>query len=103
MLRKIFLVTALSVGLLSCGEVSPYTNEDGSINAEKIYKAHCAICHGDNGRKGFANSSILPESQLSEKERILVITNGRGTMSPYKMVLSEKEIEAVAKYTMTLK
>jgi len=103
MVRTFILASVLSTGFLSCSDHSSYENENGSISGAKVYKAHCTICHGEDGRKGFANSSILPESELSEKERILVIANGRGTMSAYKNVLTDKELEAVAQYTLTLK
>lgn len=92
----------VSLTLASCGGNSSADSGAAELSGEKIYKKHCAICHGENGRKGFADAKILPESQLSLEERILLITNGRNTMMPYRGVLSEKEIEAVAKYTLTL-
>lgn len=86
----------------SCGGEST-SQENEEISGQKIYKTHCAICHGDNGRKGFADAKILPESDLNLEERILLITNGRNTMMAYRGVLSEEEIEAVAEYTLSLK
>lgn len=45
----------------------------------------------------------LTASELNKEERIHVITNGRNTMAAYKSLLSEKEIAAVAVYTLKLK
>lgn len=87
----------------SCGGDGSSQSADEEISGAKIYKTHCAICHGDDGRKGFADAKILPESSLTLEERIQLITNGRNTMMPYSGVLSEEEIEAVAKYTLSLK
>jgi len=87
----------------SCGGDGSSQSSDEEISGAKIYKTHCAICHGDNGRKGFADAKVLPESELTVAERIQLITNGRNTMMPYSGILSEEEIEAVAQYTLSLK
>jgi cytochrome c6 len=101
--RRKILISIACISLFSCGGESSRSAGDQEISGEKIYKTHCAICHGDDGRKGFADAKVLPESTLTETERIQLITNGRGTMMPYSGVLSEKEIEAVAKYTLSLR
>lgn len=46
---------------------------------------------------------MLPDSRLSVEERVLLITHGKGTMMPYKGILSKEEIRQVAEYTLTLK
>lgn len=68
----------------------------------EIYKKQCAICHGNNGRKGLAGAKMIPESKLDLQERIALITNGKGSMMPYKDILSKDEIARVAEYTLTL-
>ena len=45
----------------------------------------------------------LTQTKLTVEEKIQVITNGRKLMTPFKGLLSEKQIEAVAKYTENLK
>lgn len=101
-MRNFFLIAFICLLVWSCGGEGT-AQEKEEISGQKIYKTHCAICHGDDGRKGFADAKILPESGLSLEERILLITNGRNTMMAYRGVLSEEEIEAVAEYTLSLK
>ena len=45
---------------------------------------------------------MIPESKLDLQERIALITNGKGSMMPYKDILSKDEIARVAEYTLTL-
>lgn len=102
-MRSTLLISFFSLLAWSCGDSGSSRAGDEEISGVKIYKTHCAICHGDDGRKGFADAKVLPESGLRLEERILLITNGRNTMMPYSGILSEEEIEAVAEYTLSLK
>lgn len=68
-----------------------------------IYKQHCVVCHGMKGNLGVNGSGDLTASTLTLEEAVEVITNGRNTMMPYKMILKEDEIASVAKYLQTLK
>jgi mono/diheme cytochrome c family protein len=92
-----FTIAAACSGPSGGGEATPAEG-----NAVGLYTKHCAICHGDDGRKGFAGARALPESALTLEERIGIITRGKGTMMPFEHVLSRAEIEAVARYTLTL-
>jgi cytochrome c6 len=102
-MRNLAFISFFGLLVWSCGGDGSSQSADEEISGAKIYKTHCAICHGDNGRKGFADAKILPESTLTLEERIQLITNGRNTMMPYSGVLSKEEIEAVAQYTLSLK
>lgn len=51
-----------------------------------------------DGQKGLSGAGDLTRSKLSIKERIKIIRNGKGSMIPYKNILSKKEIRAVAGY-----
>ncbi|MCZ4407880.1 cytochrome c [Cryomorphaceae bacterium 1068] len=102
-MRNLSFILFFCLLVCSCGGGSSSQSADEKISGPKIYKTHCAICHGDDGRKGFADAKVLPKSALTLEERILLITNGRNTMMPYSGVLSEDEIEAVAQYTLSLK
>ncbi len=86
----------------SCAESDASVVKIEEISGAKIYKQHCRICHGDDGRKGFAKAAIIPESTLSLDERVALITRGKGKMMPYTDVLNKEEIKAVAEYTFTL-
>ena len=51
------------------------------------------------GASGAAN---LQQSILTLEERITVVANGRGAMTPFKAILDEEEIAVVSTYTMEL-
>lgn len=103
---KLWLVFLSLVALaVACGH-SPAGEEAGKAkkpDGEKIYKTYCITCHGLYGNMGGGGAFNLQVSKLNEEERILVITNGRNAMTPFKTLLSAEEIEAVAKYTLQLK
>jgi mono/diheme cytochrome c family protein len=86
-----------------CGTETKNIKADNGISGFQIYKQHCVTCHGDNGRMGLNGAKPLPESKMTQEERITHITNGKGAMQPYKGILSTEEIKAVAEYTFQLK
>ena len=63
---------------------------------------YCKSCHGKKGSLGLGGAAKLTKSTMSLEERIDVITNGKGKMTPFGALLSEKELLAVAKFTETL-
>ena len=69
------------------------------VSGFAVFKKHCVSCHGIDGRMGLNGAKSIPESALNLEDRIKHITNGKGAMQPYKGVLSEEEIKAVAAYT----
>jgi len=69
----------------------------------QIYNAACVDCHGVDGKMGLNGAKDLTVSALSHEEKINIITNGKGLMSPFKGRLSEEEIEAVATYVDSIK
>lgn len=74
------------------------------ISGYEIYRTRCVNCHGADGRAGLNGAKQLPDSPLSVQQRIEVVINGQNNVMPaFKTLLSQKEIEAVAKYTMELK
>lgn len=78
------------------------TKTAAKIDGAKIYKQYCVTCHGLYGDMGASGAANLKESKLSLEERINVVTNGRNTMTPFKSLLNEEKIKAVAEYTMKL-
>ncbi|NNE26366.1 MAG: cytochrome c [Saprospiraceae bacterium] len=98
MLKKLIMVCGFGVALYACAPASK-TN----IDAAKLYKTHCVICHGIDGKLGINGAKDLTVSPMTFKERVNNITNGAGTMQAFKDILSKEEIEALAKYTLTLK
>ena len=84
----------------ACGsDNTPDKEPDG----QAIYNKHCVICHGLDGKKGFAGAGDLTVSEMSHKDMFSIISNGKQDnpgkiMTPFKGVLSKKEIEAVATF-----
>ena len=74
-----------------------------STNAGEIYVKFCVNCHGDNGMLGKFGAANLAFSTMGTKQKIDIISNGKGVMAPYKDDLSTEEIEALAVYLTTLK
>ncbi len=72
-------------------------------DGQKIYKQRCVTCHGLYGDMGASGAHDLSKSELPLAERKLVITNGRGAMTPFNTQLNEEQIAAVAQYTLELK
>lgn len=77
------------------------THQKAASGAE-IYKKYCINCHGANGTLMTNGAKNLQLSNLSLEERILIVTQGRNVMTAFKNTLSENQIEAVCKYTLTL-
>lgn len=73
-----------------------------TIDGKEVYQANCLVCHGPNGDMMASGATDLTISTLSLEEKIDQITNGAGMMMPYKGILDEASIEAVAKYSMEL-
>ena len=100
--NSFYLLTLLIIW--SCGSNSgDAVAEKPEQTASELFKTHCAICHGSDGRKGFAGAKLLPESILTIDERIAIITKGKGAMMAYESVMTSAQIKAVAEYTTTLK
>lgn len=103
-MNKLLLFVGIMGIVLACGNAESPAQEtaEAKPDGEKIYKQYCIACHGLYGDMGASGAFNLQTSQLSLEERILVITSGRNAMTPFEALLDEKEIKAVAKYTMKL-
>ncbi len=100
------LITCLAILMATCSQTSSMKDNATSStppDGEKIYKISCGMCHGPDGKLGINNATDLTKSKMPLVERIAIITNGRGTMTPMNGILSKDEIYAVAEYSMTLK
>ncbi len=74
-----------------------------SLDGLKLFKTHCAICHGFKGDLKLNGSKDLTKSEISLNEAVAQVYFGRGLMQPYKGLLSDAEIIAVSKYSETLR
>ena len=86
--------------IIACGSSGP--SPEMIAEGEKTYKKLCVACHGPDGKLALNGAKMFSESTLTWEERISVVTNGKNAMTPYKGVLSEAEIKAVAAYTIEL-
>jgi uncharacterized membrane protein SirB2 len=77
-------------------------NYDIVKHGESVYTAYCQSCHGAGGTNG-AGGVDLTISQLAHDAKIERVKNGASSMSGFKDVLNEQEINAVVAYVETLK
>lgn len=95
----------MSIALLviACGS-SAGDAPDGkeASRGEQIYRMHCVLCHGKDGKLGFNGAKDLTTSTLTKEQMVKQVSDGKGKMMPYKNVLTPKEIEAVVEYTRGL-
>jgi mono/diheme cytochrome c family protein len=94
---RLILLSIISVFILACSGSGENVGQE-AINAKALYEKKCSLCHGNDGQLNLAGASDLSKSALSLEDRINVITNGKNNMTPFKAVLSEDEIKAVAIY-----
>lgn len=99
---KKLIIAAICVGFIfACGEKKG--DKHSGIDSAKLYKQHCQLCHGMDGKLGANGSKDLTASALTMDERKAIIKNGKGAMTPFGSLLSKEEIAAVAEYTFSLK
>jgi cytochrome c6 len=102
--------------LISCGDASEKIKEHSEAASSKsntvpsakpdgmaIFRKHCVVCHGIDGKLGLNGAKDLSASPRPQSERIEIITNGKNLMTPFGKILQPEEIEAVAAYTLSLK
>lgn len=113
-MKKLFVLLFLATIIVACGGESEtpkkadkkqMADAKPDIDAKKLWKVRCIACHGLYGNQGLNGAANLQEVSISLEERIAVITNGKqgekGVMQAFGEILSEEEIEALAKHTMT--
>jgi mono/diheme cytochrome c family protein len=77
----------------------------GAIDGQELYKKHCAICHGNDGKgktdlgeglgaRDFTDKSF--QDSITDEEIIEQITNGtEEKMMPFKDKLTQEEMKAL--------
>lgn len=85
--------TADGPGMADRAEKSP---------GEQVFNMNCALCHGRDGKLGLNAAKDLTVSTLTKDEMVAMVRQGKGTMMPYKDVLTAKEIDAVVDHVRTL-
>ncbi|MEL6986959.1 MAG: cytochrome c, partial [Bacteroidota bacterium] len=95
-----------SVVILACaggGDKTSNKLSESELRGQKLFTTYCVSCHGQDGKLGLNGSKDINESTLSFQERILLVTNGKNTMTPFKGIMSDAEIADVVAYSMTFK
>ena len=88
----------------ACGGEAP-KDDSANVSAEdgeKIFMQYCLLCHGADGKLGVNGAKDITVSKLTFNERVALIKNGKNIMTPFEGILSEEEMKAAAKYSMTL-
>ncbi|MFK7770898.1 MAG: cytochrome c [Saprospiraceae bacterium] len=70
----------------------------GAIDGKKKYKLFCTPCHGMDGKMAINGAKDLTKVKTSLEENVAQIYHGKGLMTPFKGVLKDAEIVAVANY-----
>ena len=73
------------------------------VDGKKKYKLFCTTCHGFKGDMNINGAKDLSVSKISLEEAVAQIYHGKGLMTPFKGLLKDEEIIAVAKYIETLR
>ena len=77
---------------------------------DELYHAKCVWCHGNNGRGASVGRDLGtklfqdPEmAKLSVSDFAKIIKNGKNNMPAFRKQLSDRQINALAKYVKELK
>ena len=108
-MKKILVLLIIAVVAIAC---SNGNNNDKGAKAvpvkmnndegKKLFKMYCVACHGKDGKLALNGAKDFTKSTMTLEERIIIISEGRNMMTPFKGMLKEKEIKAIAAYTMKL-
>ena len=55
-----------------------------------IFRKHCVVCHGADGKLGLNGAKDLSTSVRALPERLEIIAHGKNLMTPFGTVLSKK-------------
>jgi mono/diheme cytochrome c family protein len=112
-MRYLLFTVFLAAVTIACGssdgsEANAYNKAKKTAAADppdgaKLFKTYCVQCHGLYGDLKINGAKDLTKSELTLEERITMIENGKGLMTPFKGMLTPEQIKAVAQYTMDLK
>ncbi len=73
------------------------------VDVNKLYRMHCALCHGFKGNMKINGAKDLTISDIPLNESVAQVYHGKGLMTPYKGILKDAEIVALSKYIETLR
>ena len=92
---------------------NPYSGKSSISKGKSIYKTRCTVCHGEKGKgDGPAGKALKPPAadhssplvqDQTDGELFWKISEGRGPMVSWKLILSEEDRWNVVNYLRTLK
>ena len=87
--------------------------QDAAVKGKALYVNYCAVCHGDLGKgdgagaQGLnpapANFTSATVQAQSDGAIFWKLSEGRGSMAPYKGILSEEQRWQLVTYLRTLR
>lgn len=90
------------MALAFVGCLTRCNNPEDLTSGKEIYRVYCVNCHGADGSLSTSGALDLSRSRLPLEGRIDIIKNGRVTMMGFAGVLTETQIDSVARYTQEL-
>lgn len=78
-------------------------NYDLGLHGKALYNAQCAVCHGVDGTAGHSGAKNLQKSQMSNKQILDIINNGKNTMPKMEGKYNEQELKALIQYVKELR
>jgi mono/diheme cytochrome c family protein len=86
-----------------------FANEPGTPAAARspgaqLFQANCASCHGADGGGGLGpqlTGGVAVRGFPNENDQITFVTNGRGNMPGFGIMLTAAQIRQVVEYTRT--
>ena len=97
------LLAMLACSSTSDGPEAPATITAAAPDGAKLFQMQCTLCHGRDGKLGLSGARDLTVSALTREQMVLLVSNGKGVMMPYKNVLRPEEIEAVVDHVRSLR
>jgi len=73
------------------------------LDGKKLFRIHCATCHGFKGNMKVNGAKDLTISTLPQEEAVAQMYFGKGLMTPYKNILKEPEMVALSEFITTLR
>ena len=108
----VFVLAFALIALARPLNLDSSAEHESTAGAAELFKAHCAKCHGKDGRaKGMkaklsgARNLTDPEWQdrVSDERLFNSINNGKGRMPAFGKKLSEAEVDSLVQYVRGLK
>lgn len=82
----------------------PVANAKVEVSESQIlFEQKCSLCHGNDGTAGIGNAANLQTSKADSATSLQIITDGKGSMPPFKSQFSEQQIHKLVGYVFSLR